>query len=103
MKPHIAVMWVVGALDRPGGPDLTADIANYTKAPLGWREGTAVVWAGMRGAVTVAEAIGHQAEGMLRSAHLAFVDGLHLAAGLTTLLLLGTTGLVWLALRRSRG
>ncbi|MGN8049214.1 cation:proton antiporter [Curtobacterium sp. 22159] len=33
-----------------------ADIAYYTKAPLGWREGTAVVWAGMRGAVTVAAA-----------------------------------------------
>lgn len=35
---------------------LLADIAYYTKAPLGWREGTAVVWAGMRGAVTVAAA-----------------------------------------------
>jgi CPA1 family monovalent cation:H+ antiporter len=33
-----------------------ADIAYYTAAPLGWREGTAVVWAGMRGAVTVAAA-----------------------------------------------
>jgi len=33
-----------------------ADIAYYTKAPLGWREGTTVVWAGMRGAVTVAAA-----------------------------------------------
>ncbi|WP_123937053.1 sodium:proton antiporter [Curtobacterium sp. PhB137] len=33
-----------------------ADIAYYTTAPLGWREGTAVVWAGMRGAVTVAAA-----------------------------------------------
>ena len=33
-----------------------ADIAYYTQAPLGWREGTAVVWAGMRGAVTVAAA-----------------------------------------------
>jgi monovalent cation/hydrogen antiporter len=33
-----------------------ADIAYYSAAPLGWREGTAVVWAGMRGAVTVAAA-----------------------------------------------
>ncbi|OII14837.1 sodium:proton antiporter [Curtobacterium sp. MCBA15_008] len=33
-----------------------ADIAYYTKAPLGWREGTTVIWAGMRGAVTVAAA-----------------------------------------------
>lgn len=33
-----------------------ADIAYYTKALLGWREGTTVIWAGMRGAVTVAAA-----------------------------------------------
>jgi NhaP-type Na+/H+ or K+/H+ antiporter len=32
------------------------DIAYLRRAPLGWREGTAVVWAGMRGAVTVAAA-----------------------------------------------
>lgn len=33
-----------------------ADIEYFLGAPLGWREGTAVVWAGMRGAVTVAAA-----------------------------------------------
>lgn len=33
-----------------------ADIQYLLRAPLGWREGTAVVWAGMRGAVTVAAA-----------------------------------------------
>ncbi|MGN5734675.1 cation:proton antiporter [Arthrobacter psychrochitiniphilus] len=33
-----------------------ADIDYFLSAPLGWREGTAVVWAGMRGAVTVAAA-----------------------------------------------
>jgi CPA1 family monovalent cation:H+ antiporter len=33
-----------------------ASIEYYRRAPLGWREGTAVVWAGMRGAVTVAAA-----------------------------------------------
>jgi NhaP-type Na+/H+ or K+/H+ antiporter len=33
-----------------------ADIAYFRRAPLGWREGTTVVWAGMRGAVTVAAA-----------------------------------------------
>lgn len=33
-----------------------ADIDYFTDAPLGWREGTIVVWAGMRGAVTVAAA-----------------------------------------------
>jgi len=33
-----------------------ADIEYFLRAPLGWRDGTAVVWAGMRGAVTVAAA-----------------------------------------------
>ena len=33
-----------------------ADIEYFKKQPLGWRDGTAVVWAGMRGAVTVAAA-----------------------------------------------
>jgi CPA1 family monovalent cation:H+ antiporter len=32
------------------------DIEYFRREPLGWREGTAVVWAGMRGAVTVAAA-----------------------------------------------
>jgi CPA1 family monovalent cation:H+ antiporter len=33
-----------------------ADIEYFLQAPLGWREGSVVVWAGMRGAVTVAAA-----------------------------------------------
>lgn len=33
-----------------------ADIDYFLREPLGWREGTVVVWAGMRGAVTVAAA-----------------------------------------------
>lgn len=33
-----------------------ADIDYLVQAPLGWREGVVVVWAGMRGAVTVAAA-----------------------------------------------
>jgi CPA1 family monovalent cation:H+ antiporter len=33
-----------------------ADVAYFRREPLGWREGTIVVWAGMRGAVTVAAA-----------------------------------------------
>ncbi|WP_369375417.1 cation:proton antiporter [Promicromonospora sp. Populi] len=33
-----------------------ADIDYFLREPLGWREGTAIVWAGMRGAVTVAAA-----------------------------------------------
>jgi monovalent cation/hydrogen antiporter len=35
---------------------VVADIQYFLREPLGWREGTAVVWAGMRGAVTVAAA-----------------------------------------------
>ena len=35
---------------------LLADIEYFVRAPLGWRDGTVVVWAGMRGAVTVAAA-----------------------------------------------
>jgi len=33
-----------------------ADIDYFTAEPLGWREGTVIVWAGMRGAVTLAAA-----------------------------------------------
>jgi NhaP-type Na+/H+ or K+/H+ antiporter len=33
-----------------------ADLEYFRRQPLGWREGTVVVWAGMRGAVTVAAA-----------------------------------------------
>ncbi|WP_213816713.1 sodium:proton antiporter [Glaciihabitans sp. dw_435] len=33
-----------------------ADIEYFRREPLGWRDGAAVVWAGMRGAVTVAAA-----------------------------------------------
>jgi CPA1 family monovalent cation:H+ antiporter len=33
-----------------------ADIDYFLEAPLGWREGAVVVWAGMRGAITVAAA-----------------------------------------------
>jgi CPA1 family monovalent cation:H+ antiporter len=35
---------------------MLADIDYFRRQPLGWREGTVVVWAGMRGAVTVAAA-----------------------------------------------
>ena len=45
-------------LERFGGRvrQMLADIQYFRAAPLGWREGTTVVWAGMRGAVTVAAA-----------------------------------------------
>ena len=33
-----------------------ADIEYFRRRPLGWRDGSIVVWAGMRGAVTVAAA-----------------------------------------------
>ncbi|BDZ46839.1 cation:proton antiporter [Naasia aerilata] len=35
---------------------MLGDIDYFLAAPLGWREGTVVVWAGMRGAITVAAA-----------------------------------------------
>jgi len=35
---------------------ITADIDHFLARPLGWREGAVVVWAGMRGAVTLAAA-----------------------------------------------
>ncbi|MGA6128050.1 MULTISPECIES: cation:proton antiporter [unclassified Microbacterium] len=44
---------------RRFGPRVTrglADIRYFQEAPLGWREGTLVVWAGMRGAITLAAA-----------------------------------------------
>ncbi|KAB1642569.1 cation:proton antiporter [Gulosibacter chungangensis] len=44
-----------------------ADIEYFLKAPLGWREATTVVWAGMRGAVTVAAAQTLPADTPLRS------------------------------------
>ncbi|WP_235929078.1 cation:proton antiporter domain-containing protein [Marisediminicola senii] len=35
---------------------MLADIDYFVRKPMGWRDGTIVVWAGMRGAVTVAAA-----------------------------------------------
>jgi CPA1 family monovalent cation:H+ antiporter len=35
---------------------LTADLDYYRDSPLGWRHGTIIVWAGMRGVVTLAAA-----------------------------------------------
>ncbi|CAM5505884.1 cation:proton antiporter [Leifsonia shinshuensis] len=50
--------WTVENLARFGTRlrRVLADIDYFTGAPLGWREGSIVVWAGMRGAVTVAAA-----------------------------------------------
>jgi len=44
-----------------------ADIEYFSREPLGWREGTTVVWAGMRGAITVAAAQTLPADTPLRS------------------------------------
>ena len=44
-----------------------ANIDYLLREPLGWREGTAVVWAGMRGAVTVAAAQSLPEDAPLRS------------------------------------
>ncbi|MFE4469920.1 cation:proton antiporter [Leifsonia sp. NPDC056824] len=50
--------WTVENITRFGTRlrRVLADIDYFTGAPLGWREGSIVVWAGMRGAVTVAAA-----------------------------------------------
>lgn len=50
--------WTVENLARFGTRlrRVLADIDYFTGTPLGWREGSIVVWAGMRGAVTVAAA-----------------------------------------------
>ncbi|MEL0626364.1 cation:proton antiporter [Salinibacterium amurskyense] len=44
-----------------------ADIDYFAREPLGWREGTTVVWAGMRGAITVAAAQSLPSDTPLRS------------------------------------
>ncbi|MEV8253501.1 cation:proton antiporter [Rhodoglobus sp. NPDC076762] len=44
-----------------------ADIDYFAREPLGWREGTTVVWAGMRGAITVAAAQSLPSDAPLRS------------------------------------
>ncbi|WP_010203353.1 cation:proton antiporter [Salinibacterium sp. PAMC 21357] len=44
-----------------------ADIEYFLREPLGWREGTTVVWAGMRGAITVAAAQSLPTDTPLRS------------------------------------
>lgn len=66
-----------------------ADIEYFIRQPLGWREGSAVVWAGMRGAVTVAAAQTLPEETPHRSVLvlIAFV-----VAGLSLLLQGGTIG-----------
>ncbi|OIH95511.1 sodium:proton antiporter [Curtobacterium sp. MCBA15_001] len=66
-----------------------ADIRYFAAAPLGWREGTAVVWAGMRGAVTVAAAQTLPA-GTPQKSLLVFVA--FAVAGLSLLLQGGTIG-----------
>lgn len=50
--------WTVENITRFGTRlrRVLADIDYFTGTPLGWREGSIVVWAGMRGAVTVAAA-----------------------------------------------
>lgn len=77
-RGEVISSWVQGVHDQVKNPDadsrwfgraqhsverltrrltrLLADVDYLTREPLGWREGTVVVWAGMRGAVTVAAA-----------------------------------------------
>jgi monovalent cation/hydrogen antiporter len=65
-----------------------ADIDYFLKEPLGWREGTVVVWAGMRGAVTVAAAQ-TLPEGPFRSLMVLVAFGV---AGLSLIVQGGTIG-----------
>ncbi|WP_246136302.1 MFS transporter [Leekyejoonella antrihumi] len=58
--------------------------------------------ASIGGAAEVARVLGARADQLLGSAHQAFVDGLHLAAALTAILLLVTTVLVWATLHPRR-
>ncbi|WP_285113916.1 sodium:proton antiporter [Leifsonia sp. fls2-241-R2A-40a] len=76
-----------------------ADIEYFTGAPLGWREGTIVIWAGMRGAVTVAAAqsLPSTTPGRSVLVLIAFL----VAAG-SLLLQGGTLGLVLKAVKPSR-
>jgi len=77
-RGEVISSWVQGMHDQAKNPDanshwfgraqhsverltrrltrLLADVDYLKREPLGWREGTVVVWAGMRGAVTVAAA-----------------------------------------------
>lgn len=66
-----------------------ADIEYFRREPLGWREGTAVVWAGMRGAVTVAAAQSLP-EGIPMRSVLVFIA--YTVAALSLLLQGGTIG-----------
>lgn len=68
-----------------------ADIDYFVREPLGWREGTTVVWAGMRGAITVAAAQSLPSDTPLRSTLIliAFV-----VAALSLLVQGGTIGAV---------
>lgn len=66
-----------------------ADIEYFRRQPLGWREGTAVVWAGMRGAVTVAAAQTLPEETPLRSVLVLIAFSV---AGMSLLLQGGTIG-----------
>jgi CPA1 family monovalent cation:H+ antiporter len=49
--PQARIDRISGTLRR-----MLADIDYFASQPLGWREGTIVVWAGMRGAITLAAA-----------------------------------------------
>jgi CPA1 family monovalent cation:H+ antiporter len=72
-----------------------ADIEYFIRQPLGWREGTVVVWAGMRGAVTVAAAQSLPIDDTPQRAVLVFV-----AFAVATLSLLVQGGTIGPLLRR---
>jgi len=72
-----------------------ADIDYYQSTPLGWRHGSVIVWAGMRGVVTLAAAQTLPRDGVEHRALLVFVAFL---VALVSLMLQGFT-LPWLVRR----
>jgi CPA1 family monovalent cation:H+ antiporter len=75
-----------------------ADIDYFMAEPLGWREGTVIVWAGMRGAITLAAAQTLPQDTPDRS--LVIFIAFLVAAG--SLIIQGAT-LPWLVLRNQEG
>lgn len=77
-----------------------ADLSHMIEQPLGWREGTIIVWAGMRGVVTIAAVQTLPAEAPSRAL---LVLVAFLVAVVSLLLQGGTMGLVMRRIRPSPG
>jgi CPA1 family monovalent cation:H+ antiporter len=86
LTPAQAQRWV-GTM-RARVTQLLGDIDYYRKSPLNWRHGTVLVWAGMRGVVTLAAAQTLPREGIDHRALLVFIAFL---VALISLMLQGFT------------